>query len=181
MSMRNTEAGYGTPARFLHWASALAVVSAFALGQLGEAFGKTNEAALVFAHIQAGLAVLALLAVRIVWRHLDPPPPPAASRFDPWAARAAKAGHWALYALLLAVPLAGLATLFARGQPLNVAGLVEFASPWVRDRALARSAKEIHETLSDALVLLAFLHALAALAHHYVFKDATLRRMLGGT
>ena len=181
MSMRNTEAGYGTPARFLHWASALAVVSAFALGQLGEEFGKTNEAALVFAHIQAGFAVLAMLAIRLIWRHLDPPPAAIPAPLGRWSARAATLGHWALYALLLAVPLAGLATLFARGQPLNVAGLIEFASPWLRDRAFARTTKEIHEILSNALMALAALHALAALAHHYVWKDATLRRMLGGT
>jgi cytochrome b561 len=180
MDIRNSQDNYGALARAAHWASALAVVAAFALGQLGEEFGKANEATLVFAHVQAGLAVLALLAIRLAWRFVDPAPPPVASRFDPWAARAATLGHWALYALLLAVPLAGLVVLFARGQPLNVAGLVEIASPWVRDRALARSAKEIHEILSDALIALAALHALAALAHHYVFKDATLRRMLRG-
>lgn len=181
MTIRNTENGYGALARGLHWASALAVGAAFALGQLGEEFGKSNEAALVFAHIQAGLAVLAMLAIRLVWRHLDPPPRTLATPFDPWAAHAAKLGHWALYTLLLAVPLAGLVTLFARGQPLDIAGLIEFASPWTRDRALARSAKEVHEFLSTALVALAALHALAALAHHYAFKDATLRRMLRGT
>jgi cytochrome b561 len=180
MDIRNSQDNYGALARAAHWASALAVVAAFALGQLGEEFGKANEATLVFAHVQAGLAVLALLAIRLAWRFVDPAPPPVASRFDPWASRAATLGHWALYALLLAVPLAGLVVLFARGQPLNVAGLAEIASPWVRDRALARSAKEIHEILSDALIALAALHALAALAHHYVFKDATLRRMLRG-
>jgi cytochrome b561 len=180
MDIRNSQDGYGALARAVHWTSALAIVAAFALGQLGEEFGKANEATLVFAHVQAGLAVLALLAIRLAWRFVDPAPKPVASRFDPWAARAAALGHWALYALMFAVPVAGLVTLFARGQPLNVAGLIEIASPWVRDRSLAHSAKEVHELLSTALVALAALHALAALAHHYFFKDATLRRMLRG-
>jgi cytochrome b561 len=82
--------------------------------------------------------------------------------------------------LLLMVPLVGIGLRFTRGQSVPLFGLYEIASPWVRDRALAASVKNVHALLANALLILASLHALAALAHHYVLKDDTLRRMLPG-
>jgi cytochrome b561 len=76
------------------------------------------------------------------------------------------------------VPIAGLVTLFAGGDSLPFFGLGNILSPWVKDKAFEHSAKEIHETLANALVILAKLHASAALVHHFYFKDRTLKRML---
>jgi cytochrome b561 len=86
--------------------------------------------------------------------------------------------QWLLYILLLTTPIAGSVLQFARGQAVPVFGLIEIASPWVRDRAFASSVKEVHELLANALLILAGLHAVAGLAHHYVLKDGTLQRML---
>jgi cytochrome b561 len=60
-------------------------------------------------------------------------------------------------------------------------GLSQIPSPWLADRAFARSAKEVHEVLANALVILAGLHAAAALVHHWIFRDRTLVRMLPGS
>lgn len=181
MNIRNSSESYGALARSVHWASALAVIVAWSGGQLVDAFGRSAEAAIVFVHIEAGLAALALLAVRLAWRYLDPHPPAEPSSFEPWLGYAAKAGHLALYALLLAAPIAGIVTLFARGETLSLFGLWDIASPWLRDRAFSRSTKEVHELFANALLILAALHAAAALLHHYVLRDNTLRRMLAGT
>ena len=48
------------------------------------------------------------------------------------------------------------------------------------DRDLARLIHDIHETVGIAGYWLIGLHALAALVHHYVVRDDTLRRMLPG-
>jgi len=181
MNIRNTTDSYGALARMVHWTSALAVAIAWSGGQLVDAFGKSAETTIVFVHIEAGLAALALLAVRLAWRYLDPHPPAEPSSFDPWLGYAAKAGHIALYALLVAAPVAGIVTLFARGESLSLFGLWDIVSPWVRDRAFSRSTKEVHELFANALLILAALHAAAALLHHYVLRDNTLRRMLAGT
>jgi cytochrome b561 len=178
VKIRNSADNYGALARGVHWASALAVAVAWSGGQLVDVFGKSAEATIVFVHIEAGLAALALLAVRLSWRYLDPQPPAAPSFFDPWLGYAAKAGHIALYALLVAAPVAGIVTLFARGETLSLFGLWDIVSPWVRDRAFSRSTKEVHELFANALLILAALHAAAALLHHYVLRDNTLRRML---
>jgi cytochrome b561 len=86
--------------------------------------------------------------------------------------------HYVLYALLAAVPIAGIVTLFAGGDGLPLFGFGEIPSPGLKDEAFEHNAKEIHETLANALIILAMLHAGAALAHHFYFRDRTLKRML---
>lgn len=95
-----------------------------------------------------------------------------------WGNRAGRIAHVALYLLLVAVPIVGIILQFARGNALPIFGLYEIASPWATDRAFSNSVKEIHEVLANALVILAGLHALAALVHHWLLKDQTLERML---
>jgi cytochrome b561 len=101
----------------------------------------------------------------------------------PYAAKAlaapnAKVSHYLLYGLLIAVPIAGIVLQFARGDALPIFGVADIASPWVKDRAFARSVKEVHEVLAHALMIVAAFHAAAALLHHRVLRDRTLSRML---
>jgi len=131
-------------------------------------------------HMAAGLTVIGLLAIRIVWRVTDPPPPPIATPLGNLLISISKFAHFALYALLAATPAVGILVQFARGDALPLYGLVEIASPWVRDRAFAGSMKEIHETLANLLMILAVVHATAACVHHWIFRDRTLARMLPG-
>ena len=88
--------------------------------------------------------------------------------------------HVALYILLIATPTVGIVLQFARGDALPIFGIAEIPSPWLRDRAFAKSVKEIHETLSNVLLIIAGLHAAAAVAHHWMLGDRTLTRMLPG-
>ncbi len=178
LGMQNTPDGYGAVAKALHWLSAILILGGWLLGQTLDLFPKTMEEGLKLAHMWSGLGVLTLLAARLAWRRSGPQPDPIPSALDPWLARAAAVGHLALYALLLAVPVAGIVLSFARGEPVSLFGLFEIASPWARDRAFARSAREVHELLANAIMFVAALHAAAALMHHYLLGDATLRRML---
>lgn len=180
LGMQNTQDGYGAVAKALHWLSALLILGGWLLGQTLDLFPKSMEGGLKLAHVWSGLGVLALLAARLAWRWSGPQPDPIPSALDPWLARAAKAGHVLLYGLLLAVPVAGIVLSFARGEPVSLFGFYEIASPWARDRAFARDAREVHELLANAILLVAALHAAAALMHHYLLGDATLRRMLPG-
>lgn len=166
---------YSAAAQTFHWLSALLVLLAWGLGVVGEELPKGGPREIGdFAHQMAGEAIVALLFLRLIWRWLRPPP-----RAPHEAFRAlALIMHAALYALLLAAPLAGLVTLFAGGESLSLLGLYDFASPWARNREMKHYAEGVHETLAHALVLLAALHSAAALFHHFVLRDATLRRML---
>ncbi|MGY8684235.1 cytochrome b [Bradyrhizobium sp. UFLA05-153] len=178
MQVRNSAEGYGAVAMTLHWAVVTLVFCAWLLGEFGDALprGPQREAGELI-HIFLGLLILVLVAVRLCWRLTDPPPAPDAA-IGPWSERAASAMHYIMYALLVAAPVAGILVQFARGHALPVFGLVEIASPWAADRAFARDVREVHEALTNALLILVGLHAAAGLLHHYVLRDRTLKRML---
>lgn len=177
MQIFNTPQRYGAVAQFLHWSTAVFVVLAWVLGQVVDDLPKTFG---LFAHVSTGLAVLAVVIVRLMWRLIDAPPKTEETPFGVWLDRAGRFAHLALYALLIVVPIIGIVTQFGRGQPLPLFGLGEIASPWPADRAFARSVKEVHETLSNVLIVIAGIHATAALAHHWLLRDRTLTRMLPG-
>ena len=121
-----------------------------------------------------------MLAVRLLWRFANRPPALLPTRFGRAGEIAATLGHYALYALLLAVPIVGIVAQLKRGNALPIFGVWHLASPWPADRAAAHSVMEVHELLANALLILAGIHAAAALIHHYVFGDRTLVRMLPG-
>lgn len=181
MGWRNDAQGFGSIAKLLHWTAAASVLAAWLIGVVGDdPFPKTWKGAILFTHISFGLLVLATLLGRLGWRMAGPAPAAIATRFEPLMGVAALVAHVLLYALLLMVPLSGIVLQFARGEAVPLFGLYEIASPWVRDRAFARSVKEVHEIFAHMLLVLAALHAAAALAHHHLLKDDTLARMLPG-
>lgn len=112
----------------------------------------------------------------------NPPPKVAPTEFGRWLIEwtdpASRIMHYVLYAFLVAVPAFGIALLFARGHSLRLFGFGKFSSPWTADKALARNLEEVHEVLANLLVVLALFHMTAALLHHWVFGDNTLKRML---
>ena len=181
MHLRNSPDSYGAVPQALHWLVAALVMVAWLLGTFDDALPRgTARAAGLFVHISAGLAIVALVALRLLWRVGDPPPPLEGTSLGQWADRLGQLAHYALYVLLLAVPISGIILQFARGDALPVFGWFEIASPWPEDRAFRRTVKEIHEVLANALLVLAGLHAAAALVHHWVLRDRTLLRMLPG-
>jgi len=174
---------YGMIPRFLHWMTVVLVVLAWTLGTFGDDLPKgAARATGLFVHMSAGLLVLGALVMRLVWRTVERPPPTLPNEFGRWlgafADPAARLGHFALYALLFAVPIVGIVAQFARGDALPLFGVAEIPSPWERDRAFAHTVTEIHEIAANALVIVACFHAAAALIHHFVFGDDTLVRML---
>jgi len=155
-----------------------------AAGQFGPvAEGAAARAFGLWAHMTLGECVVLLLIGRLAWR-VGNPPPPDPTRFGRLFGRfleiAAKLSHFALYAPLVIVPFVGIVVQLKRGNALPVLGLWNVASPWPADRAVARSALGAHEFLANALLILAGIHAVAALVHHYALRDRTLTRMLPG-
>ena len=187
MQLLNSSRRYGLVAQSLHWIVVVLVVLAWSLGTLDDALPRGSARAVgLYIHISAGLAIIALTALRLLLRLADPPPPPEKTYVGErataaWVELGAKLAHLGLYVLLVAVPVVGIALQFARGEALPIFGLLEIASPWPADRAFARNLKEIHEILAHGVMVLAGLHAAAALVHHWVFRDRTLVRMLPGS
>jgi cytochrome b561 len=182
MHLVNSKARYGVVPQALHWLTALFVICGFLLGQFGDVFPKGHARELgLLVHMTFGQCVVALLIARLLWRKFDPPPPPEATPFGRLVEIAAKASHFTLYALLIVVPLLGAVVELKRGNELPVFALWQVPSPWPVDRNLARSILSLHATLADALLILAGVHACAALVHHWIWRDRTLARMLPWT
>ena len=96
-----------------------------------------------------------------------------------WEKVAAKLTHYALYAMMAAIPITGIAYTLARGRSIDF-GLFQIVYPLDQfiGKGAARTLKNVHEFLGQAVLVLAFLHAAAALWHHYIRKDDVLTRML---
>lgn len=170
---------YGAAAQAFHWISALAVVLAWGTGLLRDSLPKGPiRSADMFTHVSAGEIVALLLVLRLVWRFVDAPPPALVSGRGRLADMAPKVVQGVIYLLLFALPAIGVSIVFAGGRELSLLGLIDLPSPWVKDRELGHALKTLHEWMAHSLVALAALHAASALAHHFRFKDDTLRRML---
>lgn len=179
MSVASNASRYSPPSQLFHWLTVLCVASAWILGVFGDDLPKGSIRHLgEFVHVILGELVVLLLVLRIVWRFIAPVPPLEPTRFGTAGELATKLGHLAIYGLLLAVPVVGVLTLFHGGEALPLFGLSEIQSPWIKNRELKHYYKEIHEFLAHTLIILALLHAAAAIVHHHVLKDRTLKRML---
>jgi len=187
MQILNSPTRYGAIAQSFHWFAVALVILAWVLGVSDDLLPRGSARATgLYIHITAGLLVIVLTVMRLLYRTADSSPSAANTEFGNgslagWMGLGAKLAHLGLYLLLVAVPLVGIAVQFARGNPLPVFGLFDIASPWSADRAFARNLKGIHELLAHGLLALAALHAAAALVHHWVFNDRALTRMLPGS
>jgi len=162
--------------RILHWLTVICVIlaAAFILTR-DQVDGRALRLWLLEGHRHFGLFVLALFVIRVVVRLRVGKLPPAADA--PWPMRvAAGLTHIALYALLVTMPLLGWALSSAQGKPVHLFGatLPNFVTA---DEDLADSLQAWHLDAAWVLLGLVCLHIAAALWHHFVMRDGTLRRM----
>ncbi len=167
---------YNSLAIFFHWAVFVLVAAAYAAIELKglAARGTPARALAMTVHEWCGATVLALALLRVLWRLVRGAPP--AEPGPRWMHRATGAMHAVLYLFILAQPLLGLLTLNASGHLLVLPG-VTVPALIAPDPQLKDGIKQIHETLGTAFYLVIGLHAMAALFHHYMLGDHTLRRM----
>jgi cytochrome b561 len=168
------------PTRILHWLGAAAILFMLALGfamvNLVDEPGRRFD--LYQLHKTLGIFVLALMLARIAWRFASATPAQIAT-IPSWQNRAAQAMHVLLYALTIALTLAGYAMISASPLPLPVALPFGFHVPnlFAPDYALSERFKQVHHGLAAILAVCLVGHVVAALKHRFVDRDGTLRRM----
>jgi cytochrome b561 len=178
MQFRNSKDRYGVVAQFLHWSVVALVLVSWMSGSFSDDLPHSLRDVVLSIHIWAGLAILVIVVMRSLWRIFDPPPPLEKTIFGQSAERVTKLVHYVLYALVFATPIVGIGVQFSRGDTLSIFGIVNIASSGAGDRVFARELKEIHELLANSLLIVAGVHAAAALVHHWILRDRTLLRML---
>jgi cytochrome b561 len=179
MPLRNTAEAYGSLAKFLHWAIVVLIVSQWFLVEAAEEAGKDTpeRAALMGWHISSGMLILLLAVARIAWKAANGGRPAPLGEVV-WQRKAAAAGHGILYLLILLQPISGWLVVSTGGRPVDFFGLFTFPAIAAEDHGLHETLETVHETLFNVLVVVAVVHVAAALYHHFLLKDDTLRRML---
>jgi cytochrome b561 len=174
----STGQGYGPTAKSLHWLIMLLVLAQFFVAILMPDIGpKTVPGILINLHLSLGVVILALTAVRFVYRQLHPvpldmPDSPA------WQRSTARATHLAFYLILLTAPFLGWASASAHGLPINVFGIVPLPDIAAPRAGWALTAGDVHGYMMWTLLALIALHAAAALYHGLLRHDGVLQRML---
>lgn len=163
---------YDGVAKFFHWTVALLIISEYLIGI------SLDYLPLKWLHIDIGILIVLFILLRIIWRITHKYPAMDSSLSKPNQI-IAHLGHLALYGLMILITTLGLIVLFGKNVPVNVFGLtvpplLSNAMPYDNRHMI----KEIHGFLAHCIIIMAALHALAALMHQFVHKHPILVRML---
>lgn len=168
---------YTPVAKALHWLMAVLIVGLLALGLVMHEMPLSPRKLELYSwHKWFGVTIFLLVWLRLAWR-LTHRPPALPATLSPPMQRLAHAGHALLYGLMIVIPLSGWLMSSAKGVQTVWFGVVPLPDLLHRDRALGDLLQQAHQRLNLLLMLTLAGHVLAALWHHFVLKDDTLRRM----
>jgi cytochrome b561 len=161
-----------------HWLTAILVVLLFASAETWGFLprGFPLRKGLQSLHISMGILLAAVFLLRLLWRLTRGRRLPDADR-NFVAEQASKVVHTLLYALLIGQIGLGFALRWAQAEPFLFFGLFSIPTVIPIDHALARQIEGIHDNVAWMIIILAGLHAAAALIHHYWLRDGLLNRM----
>jgi cytochrome b561 len=165
----------------LHWVLAVAIVCSFCVGlYMADLPVSPTRLKLYNYHKWAGITILTLSMLRLLWRLSHRPPDlPAAvlAHMPAWQRVAHHATHKLLYLLFFVVPLVGWAYSSAAGFPVVVFGVLPLPDFVPVDKELAEAIKPWHGRLAFTLAALVLLHVAAVVKHHFIDRDGLLGRM----
>lgn len=173
---------YDPVAVTLHWIIAVSIIVMIPLGLYMDKFPIDIRFGAFAIHKSIGITVLALSVLRLIWRLMNPPPPLPASMS--WVEKfLANSAHWGLYFLMVAMPLTGWLMVSANPKfPTVFFWLAEVPfipmPPGIDPKETHEMFETYHLYLAYGAIALILAHAGAALKHHFIGKDAVLRRML---
>ncbi|WP_092389470.1 cytochrome b [Halopseudomonas salegens] len=180
MQLKNTSLTYGWIAIGFHWLVAVTVIGLAVLGlwMTDLTYYSPYYRSAPFWHKSIGVSLVLVLLLRLIWRWCNPRPAHIAAHKG-WEKRLAGLVHGLLYLLLVVIVISGYLISTANGQGIDVFG-------WFTLPALVSGLPEqadragfVHYWLAITVLVLAGIHALGALKHHFIDRDNTLRRMLG--
>lgn len=167
----------------LHWLMAIVLIALIALGlymaSLPEVGFDTKKIELILFHKELGIVALLLAALRLAWR-VGNVLPLLVENLPDWQKVIARLVHLCFYALMFALPITGGIMSSAAGIPVSFFGLFDLPDLVSYNDRVFHTFIDIHRWLGYGLIVLIAIHAGAALRHHLVFKDETLKKMWTG-
>ncbi len=181
MPARNTPDSFGWISRAIHWIMAVLIIAMLALGTyIADMQPSLANLWLFGLHKSIGVSLLVLVILRLGWHRLSPPPASLKSDVPHWQTRASGIVHGLIYALLIVVPLTGWIASSATG--IDSVLFNRFTLPAIApvSEAWEKTFFAAHGLATNLLIACIAIHTVGALQHHYIHRDATLRRMLRG-
>lgn len=179
--LANTEDRYGWIAMLLHWGMAGLLLALVVLGiymvRLPDVGFDQEKITLILAHKALGMVALGVAVARLLWR-LTNALPRFVDGLPPWQEVSALFVHMWLYVLMFLLPVTGWLMSSAGGYPTPVFSWFDAPDLIARNEHLFHTLIAVHRWLGYAFTLVILLHAAAALRHHFVQRDATLRKMI---
>lgn len=174
---QDASSGYNGLAIVFHWLSAITVIGLFAVGwwmvelSYYDPWYKQGP----FLHKSVGIVLALVTVLRLGWRVMSESPAPIGSKIE---RQGAKWVHRLLYLLLAAIFISGYLISTADGRAISVFDLLSVPALGELFANQEDIAGDLHRWLAYGLMGLVAAHALAALKHHFINRDATLVRML---
>ena len=164
--------------RTIHWLMAALIFAALPLGVWASLLpgGDAMRIKILFFHKSIGVTVFGLIALRIVWR-LIVGAPAYAEPLGKLIHVASRAGHLALYALMIAMPVSGYVASTAGGRPVPWFEVLELPRLVAKDKSLAVAASWAHLMFAWMLAFALAAHVGAVVWHAMIRRDSVLTRM----
>lgn len=178
--LKNTRDHYSLVAQLFHWITVPVVVMLFGLGfwmvDLGYYDAWYQKAPRL--HTGWGSLLGFFIMIRLIYRACFRYPQPLSSH-KPVEQRLGRLMHFSLYGIMVGVIISGYIMVTVKGDPLPVFDWFELPPLFQSERNLQDQAGRIHEILAYLLMVFVAVHGLAAVKHHFIDRDATLKRMAG--
>lgn len=175
--MSSTSERYHPLSIALHWLMAFLLIGLCVMGwMLADLPFSPRKLQWYSWHKWAGVTAFLLVIVRLLWRWQHTPPPLDA-HMDPLTMRLAHWGHAGLYVLMIVIPLSGWLMSSAKGFQTVWFGVLPLPDVIAPNEIYATVLTQLHVTFTTLLALLVAAHVAAALKHHWLDRDQTLRRM----
>ena len=162
--------------RLLHWLMAVCILAMLFIGVGMNSTVMPKYVPLLVTHKTLGVTILILALIRLGVRRRYGAPPLPADLPGPMKL-AAHLSHYALYVLMIAMPLLGLTMQWSGAYPIVLYGDIRLP-------ALLPQSDAMHTLLWDAHFYLAFtffavilLHVAAALFHALIRRDGVFQSM----
>lgn len=167
----NSQQRFNLVAKILHWSCSTLILFNLVLGI------SLDITHLKFLHIQIGLLILLLVCIRIFWR-LTSTYPDKIHTVPKWEIILAQILQFALYLLMILIPVSGILMVQAKGHVVNIFNLIDITTIiHPQQKIIAHQYKEIHEFLAYLLLGLVGIHVLGAFKNHFIYKNQVLKRM----
>ena len=178
MDIRNTPEHYGLIAKLLHWLVAVIMIVLIGIGWYMVKLSDEDVLywRLLDFHEALGLSLFVLLPLKLLWMVVSPNPklPPTLAA---WERGAAAIVRWFFFAAILLIPLSGFLFVASNGEAVklydlitipDIGGLTKKGRDWLSDT---------HYYASYGCAALIAIHVMAALKHHFIDMNNSLRRI----